>query len=94
MAVDGPIQMTKLVRKVLPVYPAIAKSARISGMVHLMATISRDGTVAKVDVVSGNPMLARAAVDAVQQWVYRPTVVEGTPIEVTAPIDLNFTLDH
>jgi protein TonB len=86
--------MTKLVRKVLPVYPAIAKSARISGMVHLMATIAKDGTVARVDVVSGNPMLARAAVDAVERWVYRPTVIEGTAVEVTAPIDLNFTLDH
>jgi protein TonB len=94
MPVDGNLQMTKLVRKVVPTYPQIAKQARIAGVVRLTAVIGKDGSVQDVQIVSGSPLLARAAADAVRQWVYRPTVIEGNPVEVTTPIELNFTLDH
>jgi TonB family protein len=94
IAVDGNVQMTRLVRKVIPTYPPVAKTARMAGVVRLMAIIGKDGTVQNVQIVSGNPILARAAVDAVRQWVYRPTVIEGNPVEVSAPIELNFTLEH
>jgi protein TonB len=83
-----------LVRKVIPTYPPFAKTARMAGVVRLIALIGKDGAVQDVQIVSGNPVLARAAVDAVRQWVYRPTVIEGNPREVSAPIELNFTLEH
>ena len=94
IAVGGAAQMAKLVHKVLPVYPLFAKSARISGVVRLMALIGKDGTVQDVEIVQGNPLLAKAAKDAVQQWVYQPTLIEGRPVEVSAPIDVNFMLDR
>ena len=85
--------MAKLVRKVLPAYPAFAKTARISGLVRLMALIGKDGRVEDLEILSGNPVLAQAAKTAVRQWVYQPTSIEGTLVEVSAPIDVNFRLD-
>ena len=84
--------MAKLVRKIIPEYPSIAKTARISGVVHLIGTIAKDGTIRNLQLVSGHPMLARAAIEAVQQWVYRPTLLNGQPVEVIAPIEVTFTL--
>ena len=84
--------MAKLVRKILPEYPPLAKSARISGVVHLIGIISRDGTIRNLQLVSGHPLLARAAMEAVQQWVYKPTLLNGEPVEVMAPIDVYFNL--
>ena len=84
--------MAKLVRKIIPEYPSIAKTARISGVVHLIGTIAKDGTIRDLQLVSGHPMLARAAIEAVQQWVYRPTLLNGQPVEVIAPIEVTFTL--
>ena len=90
--VGGEVQNAKLIRKIVPEYPAPAKSARISGVVHLIGTIARDGTIQNLQVVSGHPLLVRAAVEAVSQWVYRPTLLNGQPVEVIAPIEVNFTL--
>jgi protein TonB len=84
--------MAKLLRKVIPVYPPLARSARIAGVVHLIGTIARDGTIQHLQLVSGHPLLARAAMEAVQQWVYKPTLLNGNPVEVIAPIEVNFTL--
>jgi len=84
--------MAKLVRKVLPEYPQIARAARISGTVRLIGTIAKDGTIRNLEIVSGHPLLARAAIQAVEQWVYRPTLLNGKPVEVVAPIEVNFTL--
>jgi protein TonB len=61
-------------------------------MVKMNATIARDGTVQNVSVVSGQPMLAQAAMDAVRQWIYQPTLLNGQPVEVSTQINLNFTL--
>jgi periplasmic protein TonB len=93
--VGGDVQAAKLMRKVLPSYPPMARTARISGVVRLIGIIARDGTIRNLQVVSGHPMLTRAALEAVQQWIYKPTLLNGEVVEVMAPIDVNFTLsDH
>ncbi len=90
--VGGDVQMAKLLRKVIPVYPPIARAARISGVVRLIGIIGKDGVIRNLQLVSGHPMLARAALEAVQQWVYKPTLLNGNPVEVIAPIEVSFTL--
>lgn len=90
--VGGSVQMAKLIRKVIPVYPALARSIRISGVVHLIGTIAKDGTIRNLQLVNGHPMLAQAAISAVEQWVYEPTLLNGEPVEVIAPIEVSFTL--
>ena len=92
VAVGGDVQMALLIRKIIPEYPPLAKSARISGVVRLIGTIAKDGTIQNLRLVSGHPLLARAAIEAVRQWVYKPTFLNGQPVEVIAPIEVNFTL--
>jgi protein TonB len=92
--VTSDLQMAKLVRKIIPEYPPLARSARISGTVRLIGTIGKDGTIRNLQLVSGHPMLARAALEAVQQWIYKPTLLNGNPVEVIAPIEVNFTLSQ
>lgn len=86
------VQDAKLIRRVIPVYPTIALQTRVSGVVHLVGIIAKDGTIRNLEVASGNPLLVRAALDAVRQWVYQPTLLSGEPVEVICPIDVNFTL--
>jgi periplasmic protein TonB len=92
LQVGGDVQAARIVRRVIPTYPLIAKQSRISGTVRLLGVIAKDGTVQRLQVVSGNPFLARAALDAVRQWVYSPTLLNGEPVEVISPIDVIFTL--
>ncbi len=92
--VGGTVQMAKLIHKVIPVYPGLARTARISGVVHLMGTIGKDGTIRNLQLIDGHPMLARAALEAVEQWVYEPTLLNGEPVEVIAPIEVSFTLGN
>ena len=94
IAVTSELQAAKLIRKVTPVYPRIAIVARISGTVRLIGIVGKEGTVEQLQVVSGPPLLIQAAVDAVRQWVYRPTILGGKPVEVAAPIDVIFTLSQ
>ena len=75
-----------------PIYPMIAKNARISGSVILAATISKSGTIENLRLVSGPPMLVNAAMDAVKQWRYKPYLLNGDPVEVETSITVNFTL--
>lgn len=86
--------MAKLIRQVKPEYPYLARVNRISGVVHLLGVIGKDGSIRNLQLLSGHPLLAKAALEAVQQWVYRPTLLNGQPMEVTAPIDVAFTLAH
>ena len=86
--------MAKLIHKVIPEYPALAKTARISGVVHLIGTIGKDGSIRNLQLVDGHPMLAHAALQAVKQWVYEPTLLNGQPVEVIAPIEVSFTLGN
>jgi TonB family protein len=81
-----------LISKVQPNYPEPARSRRIQGAVVLRATIGADGVVRNLEVVSGHPMLTTAAINAVKQWIYRPYVVNGQPIEVETQITVSFTL--
>ena len=88
----GNTMQTKLVSQVRPAYPPEAKAARIQGVVHLKAVIAVDGTVKDLAVIDGDPILAAAALTAVKQWVYQPTLLNGNPVEVQTAIDVNFTL--
>jgi periplasmic protein TonB len=94
LRVGGSVQMAKLIRKVIPEYPSLAKAARISGVVHLVGIIAKDGTIRNLQLIGGHPMLARAALEAVEQWVYQPTLLDGEPVEVIAPIEVSFTLGN
>jgi protein TonB len=90
--VGGDVQAAKLIKRVVPVYPRAAIQTRISGTVHLLGIIAKDGTIQRLQVLSGHPLLRQAALDAVSQWIYRPTVLNGKPVEVEAPIEVIFTL--
>lgn len=79
-------------KKVEPVYPPLARQARIQGVVLLKAQISKTGDVVNLQLVSGHPMLAPAAIDAVKQWKYRPYLLNGFPVDVETDITVNFTL--
>ena len=92
--VSSTLQMTKLVKRVLPAYPPLAKAARISGVVRLIGIIAKDGTVRNLQLVSGHPLLTRAAIEAVEQWVYQPTLLGGEPVEVICTIEVNFNLSQ
>ena len=81
-----------LIHRVEPVYPVMAKAARIQGTVLLQAVIGKDGTVQNLQIVSGPPVLVRAAREAVLQWRYRPYILNGSPIEVDTQISVNFRL--
>lgn len=81
-----------LIRKVQPVYPALARSVRIQGPVILDAVISKAGTIEHLQLVSGHPMLVPAALAAVSQWRYRPYILNGEAIEVETRITVNFVL--
>jgi protein TonB len=81
-----------LVRQVKPLYPSLARQARIQGVVVLQAVIGKDGTVQNLQVASGHPMLTQAAIEAVKQWRYKPYYLNGEPIEVATQISVNFTL--
>ena len=75
-------------------YPALAKSARIQGTVRFTAVIGKDGTIQNLQLISGHPMLVQSATEAVKQWVYKPTLLNGEPVEVITQIDVNFTLSQ
>jgi len=92
--VGGSVQQTKLVSQPRPVYPLEAKQARIQGVVKLNATIAKDGTIQHLEVISGHPLLIPAALEAVKQWVYQPTLLNGQPVEVMTEVDVNFTLSQ
>jgi TonB family protein len=81
-----------LVRRVEPVYPQQAVQSRISGVVRLTVTINKDGTVQDIKVISGHPLFVPPAIEAVKQWVYRPTLVNGAPVETTTQANVEFRL--
>jgi protein TonB len=89
----GLVKSATLIRRVEPQYPVLAKTARVQGVVELVGVISTDGHLKEVRLVSGHPLLARAAIDAVSQWLYLPTTLNGEPVEVIAPITVTFRLN-
>jgi periplasmic protein TonB len=86
-------QEAMLVRRVEPIYPTWARQAHVSGTVELRAIIAKDGSVINLEVISGHPMLVRAAVDAVRQWRYRPTLLNNQPVEVQTFVTVKFVLE-
>jgi protein TonB len=92
VSVGGQVQSAKLVNQVRPIYPPLAKQARISGTVRLHAIISKDGSVQQLEMISGHPLLVQSALDAVRQWRYQPTLLNGEPVEVETFIEVVFTL--
>jgi len=82
-----------LLTQVAPVYPPLARQARIKGTVVLRAVISKDGSIESLTLESGHPMLVPAAMDAVKQWKYKPYFLNGEPVEVETTINVNFTLE-
>jgi protein TonB len=90
----GSVQAALLINRVQPVYPPLARQTRISGTVRLHAIISKQGSVESLEVLSGHPLLVRAAMDAVQQWRYKPTLLNGEPVEVDTTIDVIFSLNQ
>jgi protein TonB len=90
--VGGNVQQARLINRPQPVYPPLARQARIQGTVRLQAIIAKDGTISQLEVVSGHPLLVQAALDGVRQWRYQPTLLNGDPVEVSTTIDVVFTL--
>jgi protein TonB len=83
-----------LVRRVEPAYPALARQLRRSGQVHIRALISVDGSIESLQVMDGDPLLLQSAKDAVLQWKYRPTYLNGQPVEVETIITVVYTLNQ
>jgi len=89
----GDVQASLLIYKPEPSYPPLARQARVSGIVHLTALISTEGRISSLRAMDGHPLLIKAAIDAVKQWVYRPTLLNGVPVEVVTEITVTFTLN-
>jgi protein TonB len=89
----GRVALGALLHRAEPPYPAIAKTARVSGVVELECVVGVDGRVQEVKVKSGNPLLIRAAVDAAWQWVYAPSKLNGDPIEIVTNLTFTFKLN-
>ena len=94
ITVGGNVQQAMLLSQPKPMYPPLAKQARISGTVKFTAVIGRDGSIQNLQLLSGHPLLVQAATDAVRQWRYKPTLLNGEPVEVVTQIDVNFTLNQ
>src|SRR3984893_4459604 len=92
--VGGNGQAAMAIRAPKPSYPPLAKQARIQGVVRLNAIIGKDGTIQDLKAASGHPLLVPAALEAVMQWLYKPTLLNGEPVEVVTVIDVNFTLSQ
>jgi TonB family protein len=90
--VGGNVQSANLIEQAQPVYPPLAKQARIQGTVRFDVIIGKDGTIKNIKVDSGHPMLVQTALEAVKTWVYKPTLLNGNPVEVMTTVDVNFTL--
>jgi len=83
-----------LIHRVEPVYPALARQLGRAGRVELRAVIATDGTIQSLQVVSGDPLFYQSAIDAVRQWRYRPTVLNGEPVEIDTFITVIYNIDR
>ncbi|MBV9265626.1 MAG: energy transducer TonB [Acidobacteriaceae bacterium] len=88
------VAAANLVYKVLPAYPSLAKTARIQGSVQFRAVINKQGQITELQLLSGHPLLVHAAEEAIRQWRYRPTLLNGQAVEVVTEITVNFTLSN
>jgi protein TonB len=93
MRIGGIVAEANLIRKIQPTYPPLAKAARVQGTVEFTATISKEGNIEHLQLVRGHPLLVEAARQAVLEWKYRPTLLNGQPVEVITDILVNFRLN-
>ena len=89
----GNVQAARSLYKVQPEYPEEARKNGVSGTVRLHVIVAKDGSIKQLEVMSGDPLLQQAALDAVRQWIYQPTLLNGLPIEVDTTIDVIFSLN-
>jgi protein TonB len=92
LRLGGNVRLAQPVHRAEPIYPRVAIIARVSGPVELEGVIGTDGRIHELRALRGNPLLVPAALEAVRQWVYEPTLLNGNPVEVVAPITVNFRL--
>ena len=92
--VGGSVIQASLIKRVVPQYPPLAVQARVQGTVRFTAIIGKDGTIQNLQLISGHPLLVRAAREAITQWVYKPTILNTEPVEVITQIDFTFTLSQ
>jgi protein TonB len=90
--VGGEVREPRIVRGTSPAYPVLAKKARLGGTVVLEFIINEEGVVNSIKTISGHPVLAEAAIEAVRQWVYEPTLLNGVPIPVISTATITFEL--
>jgi protein TonB len=91
--VGGVVQMARLIHRVDPLYPPLARQMRVSGVVELVGIIGTNGHIRELKLLSGNPLLAPAALEAVHHWIYEPTLLNGEPVELIATISVIFRLN-
>jgi TonB family protein len=94
VSVSQGISQGLIIKKIAPSYPATALHLRVQGSVQLLATVTKKGDISAVKVMSGDPSLARAAMDAVKQWKYKPYLLDGNPVEIQTQVTVNFKLPH
>jgi periplasmic protein TonB len=94
LRVGGNVQAARIINRVQPVYPPLARQTRISGTVRLHAIIGKDGAIKELEVMNGHPLLQQAALDAVRQWRYQPTLLNGEAVDVDTTIDVIFSLNQ
>ena len=88
---DGAKKLTRaVVSRVEPEYPAFARQLKIAGEVNLEAVLKEDGTVEKVNVVDGNPVLTKAGAEALMKWKFKPVTADGKPVKALAPVTMSF----
>jgi protein TonB len=92
VSVSQGVSQGLLIKKAQPVYPPNAMRMHVEGPVNLLATVSKDGDISTVKILSGDPQLAHAAADAVRQWKYKPYLLNGAPVEIQTQITVNFKL--
>ncbi|HET6928861.1 MAG TPA: energy transducer TonB [Candidatus Acidoferrum sp.] len=93
-AISEPAQMAQLIRRVEPSYPTLARQTQREGRVELHALISTEGRIESLEVISGDPLFIQSALAAVREWRYRPTILNGRPIEVDTHITVIYTLSR
>jgi periplasmic protein TonB len=93
LKLSEPVVQAQLISRIEPRYPILARQTRTEGTVRLRAIISRDGRITALEVLSGHPLFVQAALDAVRQWRYRPTMLNGEPVEVETSITVIFRLE-
>jgi periplasmic protein TonB len=94
LRISKPVEAATLIHRVEPIYPPLARQTRREGRVELHAIIATDGTIQSLEVISGDPFFLQSALGAVREWRYRPTILNGQPVEVDTHITVIYTLAH